>query len=180
VAVSGREIRTVLVVDDDAGVLNALARTLGRQRTTFTASDPISAVDVARREQPDLAIVDLRLGSSSGVDLVRELKATHPEILVALISGYLSIELTVHAVHAGADFVISKPVTAKDILKRVENGQVIDYELCETPTLAEAASQHVARVLSDCNGNISEAARRLGICRSSLQRRLRKTNNTSS
>lgn len=179
-AVTGREIRTVLVVDDDAGVLNALARSLSRQRTTFTASDPASAVDVARREQPDLAIVDLRLGKSSGVDLVRELKASHPEILIAMISGYLSIELTVHAVQAGADFVISKPVTARDILARVEKGQpIIDKELGETPTLAEAASQHVARVLSDCHGNISEAARRLGICRSSLQRRLRKSSSSS-
>jgi two-component system response regulator RegA len=179
VAVSAREIRSVLVVDDDARTLSSLARMLGRQRTTFTASDPASAIDVARREQPDLAIVDLRLGKASGVDLVRELKAVDPKITVALISGYLSIDTTVHAVHAGADYVLSKPVTARDILTRIEHGLGSDIDLGETPTLAEAAEQHVTRVLSDCNGNISEAARRLGICRSSLQRRLRKTTTLS-
>lgn len=165
----------MLVVDDDNLVLNALARTFGRHRTTFTASDPAQAIDLARRERPDLAIVDLRLGTASGVELVRELKAQAPDIVIALISGYHSIESTVVAVHAGADFVISKPVTGKDILQRVENGPVEDAELGATPTLAQAENEHIARVLSDCRGNISEAARRLGICRSSLQRRLRKT-----
>jgi two-component system response regulator RegA len=166
------------VVDDDPSILASLGRIFGRHRTTFTASDPTSAMDLARREQPDLAIVDLRLGTSSGVDLVRELKATRPEITIALISGYLSIDLTVHAVHAGADFVISKPVSAREIITRVERG-IPAPDLGETPTLSEATSQHIARVLSDCNGNISEAARRLGICRSSLQRRLRKSTTTS-
>src|SRR5262249_46042062 len=95
-------------------------------------------------------------------------------IVVAIISGYLSIDTTVFAVHAGADFVISKPVSGRDILSRIEHGEQFDPELGVTPTLAEASGQHIARVLADCKGNISEAARRLGICRSSLQRRLRK------
>lgn len=166
----------MLVVDDDDLVRTALARMFGRHRTTFTASGPAEAIDVVRRERPDLAIVDLRLGNESGVELVRELKAHAPEIVVALISGYHSIESTVVAVHAGADYVISKPVSGRDILSRVEQqGPQTDIELGATPTLAQAENEHIARVLADCRGNISEAARRLGICRSSLQRRLRKT-----
>jgi two-component system, response regulator RegA len=165
----------VLVVDDDDLVRSALARTFGRHRTTFTASGPAEAIDVAKREHPDLAIVDLRLGTTSGVELVRELKAHAPEIVIALISGYHSIESTVVAVHAGADYVISKPVTGRDILSRVQSGLAGEPDLGATPTLAQAENEHIARVLADCRGNISEAARRLGICRSSLQRRLRKT-----
>jgi two-component system response regulator RegA len=168
-----RAIQTVLAVDDDESVLTALARTIGRQRTVFTASDATSATKLARCEQPDLAIVDLRLGSSSGLDLVRTLKEESPGTVIALVSGYLSIELTVVAVRAGADFVISKPVTGREILRRVEGGGETP-SLDETPTLAAALSEHVARVISDCHGNVSEAARRLGICRSSLQRRLRR------
>jgi two-component system response regulator RegA len=170
---AARAIRTVLAVDDDEGVLSALQRTIGRHHTVFTASDASSATRVARRERPDLAIVDVRLGASSGIDLVRALKADAPHMLVALVSGYLSIDLTVIAVRAGADFVISKPVTGREILRRVEGGGEAP-RLEETPTLAAATREHIARVISDCHGNVSEAARRLGICRSSLQRRLRK------
>lgn len=168
-----RAIQTVLAVDDDEAVLTALARTIGRHRTVFTAADASSATKLARRERPDLAIVDVRLGSSSGIDLVSVLKAESPGMVVALVSGYLSIELAVIAVRAGADFVISKPVTGREILRRVEGGGEVP-SLDETPTLAAAQSEHIARVISDCHGNVSEAARRLGICRSSLQRRLRK------
>jgi len=166
-------IQTVLAVDDDEAVLAALSRSLSRHRKVFIASDAPSAAEVARQERPDLAIVDVRLGSSSGIDLVRTLKADAPHIVVALVSGYLSIELAVMAVRAGADFVISKPVTGREILRRVEGGGATP-NLHETPTLAAAESSHIARVIADCHGNISEAARRLGICRSSLQRRLRK------
>ncbi len=175
-----RNIKTVLAVDDDEAVLTALARTIGRHRTVFTANDASSATKVARREHPDLAIVDMRLGSSSGIDLVRALKADAPGMVVALVSGYLSIDLTVTAVRAGADYVISKPVTGREILRRVEGGSEEPPNLDETPTLARAQSEHIARVISDCHGNVSEAARRLGICRSSLQRRLRKQTGSGS
>lgn len=168
----GRSVKTVLAVDDDESVLAGLTRTLGRHRVLFTASDPQTATRVARRERPELAIVDLRLGSTSGIDLVRTLRAFSPDMIIALVSGYLSIDSTVTAVHAGADLVMSKPVTGRDILRRVEGDD--DGDWGDTPTLQQAQREHISRVLSDCHGNISEAARRLGIQRSSLQRRLRK------
>jgi len=89
-----------------------------------------------------------------------------------LLSGYLSIDITVEAVKAGADVVLAKPVTVGEVLHRVLGE---DYtEPVTTPSLAQVEAEHIARVLTDCNHNISEAARRLGIYRSSLQRKLRK------
>ena len=169
----GQSVRTVLAVDDDATVLAAVTRAMGRQRTVMTASDPDAAIDKARTRPPDLAIVDLRIGAASGIELTRRLKSELPDTVVVLVSGYLSIDLTVAAVRAGADHVMAKPITANDILRRVEEGNA-DPDLDATPTLADAENEHIARVLGDCDGNISEAARRLGIHRSSLQRRLRK------
>ena len=94
--------------------------------------------------------------------------------MVVLVSGYLTIDTTVVAVQAGADVVVTKPITAGEILRRVDGRHQDRPARIETPTLADAEAEHIARVLTDCDGNISEAARRLGIYRSSLQRKLRK------
>jgi two-component system response regulator RegA len=174
-AQGSRSVRTVLVADDDEALLAACKRSLGRERTVYAASDATTARELAQEHPPDLAIVDLRLGSSSGINLVRELKADHPELCVALISGYLSVASAVAAVRAGADLILFKPITFREIVRRVEDGAPPpEPSWEETPTLARAEWEHITRVLADCNGNVSMAARRLGIHRQSLQRRLRK------
>ena len=106
--------------------------------------------------------------------MVRELKAEMPGSRFALVSGYLTTDVTVAAVRAGADVVLTKPVTGTEIVRRLEDANTVPADEPSTPTLAQAESEHIARVMEDCNGNISEAARRLGIYRSSLQRRLRR------
>jgi two-component system response regulator RegA len=172
---SERVVRSVLVVDDDARVLAAFTRMLLRRGCRVSsASEAGAARRLANAQQPDLAIVDLRLGATSGIDLIRDLKSDHPTILTALISGYLSVPITVSAVHAGADLVLFKPVTCEEILAHVEQGTSPRPDLRETPSLARVEWEHIARVVADCQGNISMAARQLGILRQSLQRRLRK------
>jgi two-component system, response regulator RegA len=169
-----REIRSVLAVDDDEQILGGYRRGIGRDRAVFTTGDPAAARDIAKREQCDLAIIDLRLPGDSGIALTRDLRRDAPEMVIALCSGYLSVEVAVAAVQAGANAVMFKPITAREILRRVEEGPEPEPDLADTPTLARAEWEHITRVLADCNGNVSLAARRLGIYRSSLQRRLRK------
>lgn len=167
-----RTLHTILVVDDNEQILEAWKRA-ARNRNLVTTTNASAARQLANAERPDLAIVDLRLGNTSGIDLIRELKQDLPDLLVVLCSGYLSVASAVAAVHAGADFVVFKPITLREILQQI--GVSIDLpDLEDTPTLARAEEEHIRRVLADCNGNISMAARRLGIYRSSLQRRLRK------
>jgi two-component system response regulator RegA len=161
-----------LIVDDDERVTTAIARNLGPTRIVEVAHDPATAVALARRSRPDLIILDLRLGTMSGLEVIPILKSEAPDSFVALVSGYISIDITVMAVKAGADLVMAKPFTGKDLLRRICEEVVVPAE--ETPSLAQVESEHIARVLGDCGGNVSEAARRLGIYRSSLQRKLRK------
>jgi two-component system response regulator RegA len=163
----------VLVVDDDQQILDGWKRGAGRDRVVLGARDPVSARRLARANEFDLAIVDLRLGRASGIELVRDLRADVPDLLIALCSGYISVDVTVQAIRAGADAVVYKPTTFKEVLRRVQK-LPSDPNLSETPSLARAEWEHMMRVLEDCNGNVSAAARRLGIFRSSLQRRLRK------
>lgn len=167
-----RSLHNVLVVDDDERILGSWKRA-ARERNVVTAIDATTARQLANAERPDLAIVDLRLGNASGIDLIRELKRDLPDLLVVLCSGYLSVAAAVAAVRAGADIVVFKPITFREILQRIEENSE-EPDLDDTPTLARAEWEHIMRVLADCNGNVSMAARRLGIYRSSLQRRLRK------
>lgn len=172
-AVAG-SIGSVLVVDDDERVIASLVRSLGFRCAVTTARTSKEAMVVARRVHPDLAIIDLQLGTESGLDVIRSLKAELPATRTALLSGYLSVDTTVAAVRAGADVVMSKPARVAEILRRAEVPPSEPPPALDTPSLDEAISEHIARVLTDCDGNISEAARRLGIARSSLQRKLRK------
>jgi two-component system response regulator RegA len=171
---SARAIRSVLVADDDELLLNAARRTLGRSRKVLTAVNLVEAARLARHEHPDLAIVDLRLGAASGIDLVRELKREHPDLVVVVYSAYLSVSVTVAAMRAGAERVVFKPVPFEQLVQDVERNEEEEPDLGEPPTLARIEWEHIMRVLQECNYNISAAARRLGIYRSSLQRRLAK------
>src|SRR5689334_14819294 len=97
-----RAIRSVLAIDDDEPILSGYRRGFGRDRSVFTTADPTVARQIAKRERCDLAIVDLRLKSESGISVTRDLKRECPDMLIALCSGYLSVEVAVAAVHAGA------------------------------------------------------------------------------
>jgi two-component system response regulator RegA len=163
----------LLVVDDDELFLTALARGTEPASTLYAANDAPSALRLARAKHPHLTIVDLRLNGESGVNLIAELKREHPGMLIALCSSYLSVVSAVAAVQAGADHVLAKPFTIKDAIRRIE-GEVVEDDLQETPTLARVEWEHIMRVLAECEGNLSLAARRLGIYRSTLKRRIRK------
>lgn len=170
-------VERVLVVDDDDLILSAFRRGFTyAQRKVFTTKDPKAARRLAQTERVDLAVVDLRLDSASGIDLICELKCDNPQLKVVLMSGYLSVAYAVDAVKAGADVVVHKPVTVREILHRAENNVPHSKgEEHKRPSLELVQYEHIMRVVADCGGNISEAARQLGIARQSLQRRLRRS-----
>ena len=114
----------------------------------------------------------------SGLELLRKLLQIEPETRIIILSGFGSIPASIDAVRAGAVNFLSKPADADDILSAFMRGDepsVPDGAVAfPAPSLARNEWEHIHRVLSDCGGNISEAARRLGIHRRSLQRKLRK------
>lgn len=164
----------MLIVDDDESVLAACARSLKRDRQVYATGDPARARQIAKSFKPDAAIVDLRIGDESGIDLIRDLKRLHPEIQIALISGYLSVTVTMAAVRAGAEVVLSKPIGPREIVRHIEEGTMPDPDINETPTLERVQWEHISRVVADTQGNLTHAARRLGIGRQTLQRWLQR------
>lgn len=171
-----------LIVDDSGPFRERLARAF-RERgfETFTASHYEEAIEVSRERNPQFAVVDLRMPGPSGLVLLRDLKLQSPEMQIVILSGFGSIATAVDALHLGAVSFLPKPADADDILAAFERGTGTRPEVpvspefpAETPSLARAEWEHIHRVLTDCDHNVSEAARRLGIHRRSLQRKLRK------
>lgn len=171
--------RTVLVVDDDHRLRPRLVRAFARRGLDAHGADgPEAALALVDGGLvPELAVVDLRMPGGSGLDLIHELMARLPGLRVVLLTGYGSIPAAVEAVHRGAVDVLAKPADADMILAALDRDHrgaaapTADYA---APSLARAEWEHIQRVLSDCDGNISEAARRLGLHRRTLQRKLAK------
>ncbi len=173
-------VSRLLLVDDSEVFRERLARAF-RERglAVRTAGSYDEAMASAREHAPQLAVVDLRMPGRSGLELVRDLKQLDASMHVLVLTGYGSIATAVEAVRLGAANYLPKPADADDVLAALGRaGAEVDLEESEAeadvPTLARAEWEHIHRVMADCGGNISEAARRLGIHRRSLQRKLRK------
>ncbi len=171
---------SIMLVDDSAILRDRLAEAFQeRGFRVEVAGTCDEAVEVYRRHPTDLAVVDLRMPGRPGVSLIAELKQLRPDVLVLILSGFGSIATAIDAIRLGAVNFLPKPADVDDILNAFKRGGA-DVEMPETdeeipvPTLAQAEWEHIHRVLADCKNNISEAARRLGIHRRSLQRKLRK------
>ena len=169
----GDKVRAVLLVDDDEVMLRAAVRTLHRDRAVFVATNANQAVQIAAEKKLDLAIVDCFLGNESGIDLIRALKRQTPQILVVLSSGLMSYGRAVEALRAGAHDVALKPFAVNDVIRRIESPSEC-ATADEIPSLDRVEWEHIQRVVEQCKGNLSRAARCLGINRSTLKRKLRK------
>ncbi|PTL82948.1 response regulator transcription factor [Vitiosangium sp. GDMCC 1.1324] len=169
---------TLLLVDDEAVFRERLARAF-RERgfEVSTAGSYDEALVLATKESPELAVVDLRMPGRSGLELVRALHALDASTRIIVLTGYGSIATAVEAVKLGAFNYLPKPADVDDLMLAFSRGPGEPTQVTEDfqpPTLARAEWEHIQRVLADCGGNISEAARRLGLHRRSLQRKLQK------
>lgn len=175
-ATSSSEPRTLLVVDDDEAFRTRLVRALNARGLTTTGAEGYEdALSQARVESPEWALVDLKLASGSGLEVVRDLKALDQATLIVVLTGYGSIATAVQSVKLGAHDYLTKPVDADQIVaafRAIEGSD--DQPSPAAQPLARVEWEHIQRVLTDCDGNVSQAARLLGIHRRSLQRKLSK------
>ena len=165
-----------LVVDDDEVFRTRLCRAFtARGWEALPAADAAVAIELAGEHSPDLAVVDLRIGSDNGIDVVRELRRLDSTCFLLMLTGWGSIATAVEAVRTGADHYLSKPVDVDQILAaHSARGQAAGPAETAVPSLARVEWEHIQRVLTDAGGNVSLAAKRLGIHRRSLQRKLSK------
>jgi two-component system response regulator RegA len=176
----GDNVRPLLLVDDDTTFVQVLARALSsRGFRVITAYTLTEALVLARQHQPRYCVLDLKLGEENGLRLIPELHTLLPDIRILLLTGYASIATAVEAIKRGAHDYLAKPVDADAVVRALLDGDGDDGEepvdAPEQPlALRRLEWEHIQRVLTECDGNISETARRLGMHRRTLQRKLNK------
>ncbi len=170
---------TILLVDDDDILRNRLTRALtARGFDVYSAKTAEDAIGQAIEAQPDRAVLDLKMPNTSGIEILKELMRVSPLTQTVILTGYGSITNAVEAIRLGAVNYLTKPADADEILAAFENQKAAteptDAKAYNPQSLAEAEWEHIHRVLNDCGGNLSEAARLLDISRRTLQRKLKK------
>ncbi len=170
---------SMLIVDDDDTLRERLAIAFrARGFDTRTAASYEQGVALAQADSPELAVLDLRMSGGSGLQLLRELKRIDPETKIVVLTAYGSIATTIDAMKLGAVYYLQKPADVDDILAAFQHGEQPSQTPTQTdfaaPSLERVRWEHINRVLADCDGNISEAARRLQMHRRTLQRILQK------
>jgi ActR/RegA family two-component response regulator len=170
--------RLLLIVEDD----EAFARTLGRSferrgYTVLLATGMDEAGALLARHTPGYAVVDLKLkGDASGLVCVQTLHAHDPQMLIVVLTGFASIATAVEAIKLGACHYLAKPSNTDDIEAAFDRaGGDVSIDLGERPTSIKTLEwEHIHETLAASGFNISETARRLGMHRRTLARKLGK------
>jgi len=167
----------LLIVEDVEALRERLARAF--EARGFEVQSAATVAEAEARlaaETPEYVILDLRMPGGSGLDLVSKFRDADQATRIVILTGYGSIATAVEAVRRGAAHYLTKPADADEILAAL-TGRPPD-ETAAIPhkpmSLDQVEWEHINRVLLDCGGNVSEAARVLGLHRRSLQRKLSK------
>src|ERR1700693_4250978 len=170
--------RLLLIVEDDATFARTLNRSLERRGYTVRSAASLEEVmKLLETQSPEYAVVDLKLaGGASGLACVQTLHTHDPEMLIVVLTGYASIATAVEAIKLGACHYLAKPSNTDDIeaaFQRADGDASV--KLSSRPTsIKNLEWEHIHEVLVHSDFNISETARRLGMHRRTLARKLAK------
>jgi two-component system response regulator RegA len=166
---------SLLIVDDDRSFVQRLGRAMEARGYAVTVAESVrDGLDCVERAPPAFAVVDMRLGDGSGLDVISALKTRRPDARGIVLTGYGNIATAVTAVKMGAVDYLAKPADADEIHSALVAG---DHkpEPPENPMSADRVRwEHIQRVYELCDRNVSETARRLNMHRRTLQRILAK------
>jgi two-component system, response regulator RegA len=168
--------RTLLIVEDDKAFLQRLARAMEARGFAVTTAETVGeGLQHVESAPPAFAVVDMRLGSGNGLDVVIALKQRRPDARAIILTGYGNIATAVNAVKIGAVDYLSKPADADDVVAALLALEGRKAEPPEHPMSADRVRwEHIQRIYELCGRNVSETARRLNMHRRTLQRILAK------
>jgi two-component system response regulator RegA len=175
---TGSPERRLLIVEDDAAFARTLARSFSRRGYDVRQIPGQDELEALLAEfMPTHAVIDLKLaGGTSGLNCVKALHARDPSILIVVLTGYASIATAVEAIKLGARHYLAKPSNSDDIeaaFARGEGDTDIDVAARKT-SIKTLEWERIHETLAETDFNISEAARRLGLHRRTLARKLEK------
>ena len=176
-AAHGEAERKLLIVEDNDRFAETLASELRDRGYQVERARDLAELDAIKNLDAQFAVVDLRLGADSGLDAIAKILARSPQARIVVLTGYGSIATAVKATKLGAVGYLMKPTDVDQVERALFEEEDEDRELPipdEFQSLYRHEREYIEFVLAECEGNISQAARRLGLHRQSLQRKLRK------
>ena len=168
--------KSLLIVDDDNALRDRLARAMEKKGFQVTQAENVEkGISRINEAPPAFAIVDLRLGDGSGLEVVKEIQKLNKDSRVVMLTGYGNIPTAVAAIKAGAIDYIPKPADADDVESALLASPESKAVPPKNPMSADRVKwEHINRVFELCNRNVSETARKLKMHRRTLQRILSK------
>lgn len=167
----------LLLVDDDETYCSVLQQALVKRNfDVIVANDIATGIELAEKLIPEYAVVDLRIGHQSGLELVEKLMELDSNTKIIMLTGYASIATAVESIKLGAIHYLAKPANADEIVNAL-NKKTGDssVDISENPLSVKRLEwEHLQKVLMQHDGNISAAARALNMHRRTLQRKLEK------
>ena len=170
-------VRTLLIVEDDDRFAETLATEFRDRGYRVERVGDLASLQAIDPQPFDYAVVDLRLRQDSGLEAITMIKERSPSTQVVVLTGYASIATAVQATKNGAVQYLTKPIDMDELEHALTSTSSEGDEIAipdEFQSLDRHEREYIEYVLQACGGNISQAARRLGLHRQSLQRKLRK------
>jgi len=170
--------RSLIIIEDDAAFARALQRSFERRGYRVRVAAGPEALDaLLDGEVPGFAVLDLKLGTASGLPLVRTLHERDPSMRIVVLTGFASIATAVEAIKLGASHYLAKPSNTDDIeaaFGKQDGDADIPVSVRPTTSIKTLEWERINEVLAETGFNISETARRLGMHRRTLARKLEK------
>lgn len=167
----------LLLVDDDEVFCNVLKAALQKRNfEVLIANDVNTGIELAELNLPEYAVIDLRIGHESGLELVKKLISLDDNTRIVMLTGFASIVTAVESIKLGAVHYLTKPANADEIVTALnKNEGDSTVGISESPlSIKRLEWEHLQKVLMQHDGNISAAARALNMHRRTLQRKLDK------
>ena len=169
--------RHLLIVEDDEAFARTLKRSFERRGYAVEVAHSPEEMDALLAAfRPGYAVVDLKLGGASGLACVQTLRALDPAMRIVVLTGFASIATAVEAIKLGASYYLAKPSNTDDIEAAFERSEGnVEVPLDARPSSIKTVEwEHIHQTLVETDFNISETARRLGMHRRTLARKLEK------
>jgi two-component system response regulator RegA len=174
---TNRDLLSLLLVDDDELFCRILSSALERRGFSVQISHNVEeAIALVGDAVPEFAVIDLNMPGDSGLVLVEKLHQLDEHTRIVVLTGYASIATAVEAIKLGATHYLAKPADADEVVAALgrASGDAAT-EVMEQPMSTKRLEwEHIQKVMLECNGNISATARKLGMHRRTLQRKLTK------
>ncbi len=168
---------TLFIVEDDAAFARTLQRSFDRRGYDVAIAASPADLDVLLADRtPDYAVVDLKLAQASGLTCVQTLKAADADTVIVVLTGYASITTAVQAIKLGATSYLAKPANTDDIERAfgmTDGDAGVPIEGRQT-SIKTMEWERINETLAETGFNVSETARRLGMHRRTLARKLEK------